>query len=76
MVTSVFEVLGLQTQVVVLRFVTTMHGAQCVMTSGTILMPMWSADSLGLLQQASSDWKVIYFKPQFLYQWPNHNILG
>jgi len=52
MVTSVFEALGLQTQVVVLRFATTMHGAQYVMTSGTILMPMWSADSLGLLQQA------------------------
>ena len=38
MVISAFEGQGLQTLVVVWRFATTMHGALCVMTSGTTLM--------------------------------------
>jgi len=34
-----------------LRYATTMYGAQCVMTSGELLMLMWPVDSLDLLQQ-------------------------
>jgi len=34
-----------------LSYATTMHGAQCVMTSGEHLMLMWSVDNLDLLEQ-------------------------
>lgn len=33
------------------KFVWTTHGAQCVMTFGELLMPMWSADSWVSLHQ-------------------------
>ena len=37
-----------------LNYATTMHGAQCVMTSGEHLMLMWSVDNLDLLGQVKS----------------------
>ena len=44
METSDSEV-GLQQVKVVWRFATIMPGAQCVMTSGELLMQMWPVDS-------------------------------
>ena len=38
---------------VVWRFVTTILGAQCVMTVGIQLMQMWHVDNLDLLDQVS-----------------------
>ena len=52
MVTSGFEVVQ-TTMKVVLKSVTTMPGALCVMTPGVLLMPMWPADSLDSLQQVA-----------------------
>ena len=48
METSDSEV-GLQQVKVVWRFATIMPGAQCVMTSGELLMPMWPVDSWDFL---------------------------
>ena len=39
---------------VVWRFVTTILGAQCVMTIGTQLMQMWPVDNLDLVNQVSA----------------------
>jgi len=48
--TSGFEAVQ-TTMKVVLKSVTTMPGALCVMTPGVLLMLMWPADSLDSLQQ-------------------------
>ena len=39
----------------VLRFVTTMHGALCVMTFGEHLMQMWPVDNLDFDDQVSTN---------------------
>ena len=50
MVTLGFEAVQ-TTMKVVLKSVTTMPGALCVMTPGVLLMPTWPADSLDSLPQ-------------------------
>ena len=50
MVPSGFEVVQTLTKVE-WKSATTMHGALCVMISGTHLMQEWYADNLDLLQQ-------------------------
>jgi len=37
-----------------LKYATMQYGEQCVMTTGTMLMQMWSADSLDSPQQVKS----------------------
>ena len=53
MVTSGFEVVQTLMKVE-WKYATIMHGALCVMTCGGLLMLMWPADNLALLQQVSS----------------------